>query len=79
MAQPLPLWQHLQVVLRRFKASEWCALLLDYDGTLTPLVTDPATAYLSPAMQQILTALVHHPRYQVAMLSGLTWPTKPCG
>jgi trehalose-phosphatase len=70
MAQPLPLWQHLQVVLQRLITSEWCALLLDYDGTLTPIVTDPATAYLSPAMQQILTALVQHPRYQVAMVSG---------
>jgi trehalose 6-phosphate phosphatase len=70
MTQPLPLWPHLQIVLRRFIASEWCALLLDYDGTLTPIVTDPATANLSPAMQQILTALVHHPRYQVAMVSG---------
>ena len=70
MTQPLPLWPYLQVVLQRLIASEWCALLLDYDGTLTPFVTDPATAYLSPAMQQILTALVHHPRYQVAMVSG---------
>ena len=70
MAQPLPLWPHLQVVLPRLVASEWCALLLDYDGTLTPLVTDPATAHLSPAMQQILTALVQHPRYQVAIVSG---------
>ena len=72
MAQPLPLWQHLQVVLQRFIASEWCALLLDYDGTLTPIVTDPATARLSPAMQQILTALVQHPRYQIAIVSGRT-------
>jgi trehalose-6-phosphatase len=71
MAQPLPLWPHLQVVLRRFIASAWCALLLDYDGTLTPLVTDPATAYLSPAMRQIVTALVHHPRYPVAMANPL--------
>src|SRR5438093_3511478 len=70
MTQPLPLWQHLEVVLPRLIASEWCALLLDYDGTLTPIVTDPATAYLSPTMQQILTALVQHPRYQVAMVSG---------
>ena len=70
MAQPLPLWQHLQAVLRRLVASEWCALLLDYDGTLTPIVLDPATAYLSPAMQQILTALMRHPHYQVAMVSG---------
>src|SRR4029453_2224973 len=74
MAQPLPLWQHLQVVLPRFIASEWCALLLDYDGTLTPLVTDPTTAYLSPAMQQILTSLMHHPRHQVAMVMGLARP-----
>ena len=77
MTQPLPLWQHLQIVLPRFIASEWCALLLDYDGTLTPIVTDPATANLSPAMQQILTALVHHPRYQVAMVSGRALAAPP--
>jgi trehalose-phosphatase len=70
MAQPLPLWPHLPVVLQRFIASEWCALLLDYDGTLTPIVTDPRTAHLSAAMQQILTALVGHPRYQVGIVSG---------
>jgi trehalose 6-phosphate phosphatase len=70
MAQPLPLWQHLPVVLQRFIASEWCALLLDYDGTLAPLVTDPAAARPSPALQQILTTLAHHPRYQVAIVSG---------
>ena len=70
MAQPLPLWPHLPVVLQRFIASEWCALLLDYDGTLTPLVTDPRTAYMSATMQQILTALVDHPRYQVGIVSG---------
>ena len=46
-------------------------MLLDYDGTLTPIVTDPVTADLSPAMQQILTArVVHRPRGQVAMVSG---------
>src|SRR5438874_1276138 len=61
MAQPLPLWQHLQVVLPRFMASEWCALLLDYDGTLTPIVTDPAAALLSRAMQELWTARAHPP------------------
>jgi trehalose-phosphatase len=49
-------------------------LLLDYDGTLTPIVTDPATAHLSPAMQWILTALAQHPRYQVAIVSGRALP-----
>ena len=70
MAQPLPLWPHLPVILQRFRASEWCALLLDYDGTLTPLVADPKAAHLSATMQQILTTLVDHPHYQVGIVSG---------
>jgi trehalose-phosphatase len=37
---------------------------------LTPIVTDPRTAHLSAAMQQILAALVDHPHYQVGMVSG---------
>jgi trehalose 6-phosphate phosphatase len=48
----------------------WCALLLDYDGTLAPLVADPATACMSPAMRRVLTALRQHPRYRVAIVSG---------
>ena len=45
-------------------------MLLDYDGTLTPLMTDPTAACLSPATRQVLAALLHHPRYQVAIVSG---------
>jgi trehalose 6-phosphate phosphatase len=37
---------------------------------LTPIVTDPRTAYLSAEMQQILTALIDHPHYQVGIVSG---------
>jgi trehalose-6-phosphatase len=47
-------------------------VFLDYDGTLTPLVTDPAAARLSPVTRQVLAALLHHPRYQVAIVSGRT-------
>jgi len=72
MAQPLPLWQHLAAVLQRCRASEQCAVLLDYDGTLTPLVTDPTAAQLSPVTRQVLATLLHHPRYQVAIVSGRT-------
>jgi trehalose-phosphatase len=72
MAQPLPLWQHLEAVLQRCRASARCAVFLDYDGTLTPLVTDPAVARLSPVTRQVLAALLHHPRYQVAIVSGRT-------
>jgi trehalose-6-phosphatase len=62
MAQPLPLWQHLAAVFQRCRASARCAVLLDYDGTLTLLVTDPATARLNPVTRQVLDALLHHPR-----------------
>lgn len=61
-------------MLQRLRASERCVVLLDYDGTLTPLVTDPTAAHLSPAMRQVLASLVHHPRYQVAIVSGRTLP-----
>jgi len=70
MAQPLPLWGHLGAVLQRCIAYERCAVLLDYDGTLTPLMTDPTAACLSPTTRQVLAALAHHPRYQVAIVSG---------
>jgi trehalose 6-phosphate phosphatase len=72
MTQPLPLWRHLGAVLQRCVAHEWCALLLDYDGTLVPLGADPVTAYLSPAMRQVITLLVQHPRFLVAIMSGRT-------
>jgi trehalose 6-phosphate phosphatase len=57
-------------VLQRVVAHAWCALILDYDGTLAPLVADPATACLSPAMRQVLTAVVQHPHYRLAIVSG---------
>jgi len=60
MTQPLLLWKHLDAVLQRCLAHEWCALLLDYDGTLAPLGADPATACLSPVIRQVIPRLVHH-------------------
>jgi trehalose-phosphatase len=45
-------------------------LLLDYDGTLTPIVPHPDTARLSPTMQAVLGVLVAHPRYRVGIVSG---------
>jgi len=69
-SQPLPLWPHLPAVLQRVVAHTWCALLLDYDGTLAPIVADPAAARLGLAMRRVLTALVHHPHYRVAIVSG---------
>jgi trehalose-phosphatase len=44
------------------------ALFLDYDGTLTPIVSRPEDAWLSDSMQQTLRELVA--RMPVAILSG---------
>ena len=70
MASPQPLWNHLEMLVQRCVAHECCALFLDYDGTLTPIVEDPNAAHLSPAMRHALTTLVHHPHYCVSIVSG---------
>jgi trehalose-phosphatase len=45
-------------------------LCLDFDGTLTPLVDDPADAHLAPHMERVLRALTQHERVSLALLSG---------
>jgi trehalose 6-phosphate phosphatase len=45
-------------------------ILLDYDGTLTPITPDADAAYLSPTMQELLSGLTQHPRRRVAIVSG---------
>jgi trehalose 6-phosphate phosphatase len=45
-------------------------LLLDYDGTLTPIVSHPDAARLSPTMAELVSRLAKHPRYRVAVVSG---------
>jgi len=55
---------------------EWLAqdgsilLMTDYDGTLTPIVDDPADAILSDAMREQLVRLARSPRGRVAVISG---------
>jgi trehalose-phosphatase len=44
------------------------ALFLDYDGTLTPIVNDPAAAWLSEDMRTTLQGLAE--RFTVAVISG---------
>jgi len=70
MAPPLLLWNHLETLVHRCVAHECCVLFLDYDGTLAPIVINPAAARMGPGMQHVLTALVHHPHYRVGIVSG---------
>lgn len=45
-------------------------LLTDYDGSLTPIVDDPAEARLSREARSDLRALARSPRVRVAVISG---------
>jgi trehalose-phosphatase len=51
-------------------AHDRCLLLLDYDGTLTPIVEHPDAARLSSAMQRVLALLSQEARFQVGLVSG---------
>lgn len=45
-------------------------LLLDYDGTLTPIVSTPKEAVLSDSMKQLLGELTQHKKIDVCIVSG---------
>ena len=45
-------------------------LILDYDGTLTPIVHDPKDAILSKEQHAVLESLASHPLVQIWIVSG---------
>ncbi|MGH7318523.1 MAG: trehalose-phosphatase [Candidatus Rokuibacteriota bacterium] len=45
-------------------------MVLDFDGTLAPIVRNPHVARLAPAVRQTLKRLAAHPRVGLAVLSG---------
>jgi len=57
--------EHVQEIARR---GDRLAVFLDYDGTLTPIVSHPEAAWLSESMRETLRSLVA--RVPVAILSG---------
>ena len=57
--------EHIQEIARR---GDRLAVFLDYDGTLTPIVSHPEDAWLSESMRQTLGSLAA--RVPVAILSG---------
>jgi trehalose-phosphatase len=57
--------EHVQEIAR---SGHRIAVFLDYDGTLTPIVSHPEDAWLSESMQQTLRSLAS--RVPVAILSG---------
>jgi trehalose 6-phosphate phosphatase len=70
MSSPLFLWHHLKQLTQHCIGHDRCVLFLDYDGTLAPIVEDPAAARMALTTQDVLAALARHPRYRLAVVSG---------
>ena len=54
----------------RLKDASRVLLLMDYDGTLTPIVERPELANLAEETRHLLEALTHQPDFTVAIISG---------
>lgn len=61
-------------VLANYSSARQRLLLFDYDGTLTPIVQNPAAAILSPEALRSIQKLAADPRNTVWIISGRTKP-----
>ncbi|MFH0913703.1 MAG: trehalose-phosphatase [Chloroflexota bacterium] len=57
-------------IAARLQGAKHILLLLDYDGTLTPIVERPELAHLPEDARQVLLALARKPRFTVGVISG---------
>ncbi|HRY30444.1 MAG TPA: trehalose-phosphatase [Elusimicrobiota bacterium] len=64
------LWKHWPEVRERFIHRKKILLLLDFDGTLSPLVKNPNKAKLPRRLRTSLRELRDMPRVRVAIMSG---------
>jgi len=64
------LWSQWPPVAAEILSSSYTVLLLDYDGTLTPIAPTPEQATLPAATRSVLRELSRHPRMTVAVISG---------
>ena len=60
-------WNEIAV---RIKEAEHILLLIDYDGTLTPIVEKPELANLSPQVKKCLQELAENPHITLGIISG---------
>lgn len=66
------LLSYWNVVAVRISEAKHILLLIDYDGTLTPIVERPELAHLSPEMKECLQGLANNPRLTLGIISGRT-------
>jgi trehalose 6-phosphate phosphatase len=69
MSRPL-LPDGLAEVRQQVRDADRVSVFLDFDGTLTPLVDDPADARLDPAMKAVLEALAQRGQTLLVFISG---------
>ena len=59
---------------RELAAGGGLVLILDYDGTLTPIVSSPQAAHLALTHRETLRSLAENPGARLAILSGRSLP-----
>jgi trehalose 6-phosphate synthase/phosphatase len=60
-------------IVAAYRAAPRRLLLLDYDGTLAPIVRDPAAAAPSEVLLLVLDKLIADPANEVVLVSGRDW------
>jgi trehalose 6-phosphate phosphatase len=64
------LFESWQSLTKDIRAAPYLLFLSDYDGTLTPIVSRPEEAVLSPGVREKLRALTQKPTASVGIISG---------
>lgn len=64
------LFDRIEKILAKLKRAKCIFFFLDYDGTLTPIVSRPEQAILSEKTKTLLLALKKNPRFLLAIVSG---------
>ncbi len=64
------LFDRIGKILKRIRTAEGIFFFLDYDGTLTPIVSHPEEAILSKKTRALLLAFKRNPRFPLAIVSG---------
>jgi trehalose 6-phosphate phosphatase len=67
---PALLGNWLPILEDRLAGAERLALCLDFDGTVAPIVDDPAAASMPERTERALSALADRPRVDLAVVSG---------
>ena len=69
-----PLFSRLPDIASAVAAAPHILLLLDYDGTLAPIVDDPGRASMPPDTRKALSKIAAGNRFSVAIISGRALP-----